>query len=148
APPFRPGPRRADDRRIAVASVVLAAAFLALAALAAVARPLLGPSVSPWHPLHLALAGGATVAIAGVMPFFVAALAAGHPATARVRAAAVGLVAVGALLVAARGVVPSLGWLPALGGVLYLAGIGGTALAGRGSGRAGPMGPGAGPPPG
>src|SRR6187200_2700111 len=86
APPFRPGPRRADDRRIAVASVVLAAAFLALAALAAVARPLLGPSVSPWLPLHLALAGGATVAIAGVMPFFVAALAAGHPATVRVRA--------------------------------------------------------------
>jgi len=139
APPFRPGPRRADDRRIAVASVVLAAAFLALAALAAVARPLLGPSVSPWLPLHLALAGGATVAIAGVMPFFVAALAAGHPATVRVRAAAVGLVAVGALLVAARGVVPSLDWLPALGGVLYLAGIGATALAVRGSGRAGLM---------
>jgi hypothetical protein len=139
APPFRPGPRRADDRRIAVASVVIAAAFLALAALAAVARPLLGPGVSPWLPLHLALAGGATTAIAGVMPFFVAALAAGHPAALRVRASAVGLVVTGALLVAVRGFVPSLGWLPALGGVIFLAGIAATALAVRGSGRAGLM---------
>jgi hypothetical protein len=139
APPFRPGPRRADDRRVAVASVVLAAAFVALAALAAAVRPLLGPGVSPWLPLHLALAGGATTAIAGVMPFFVAALAAGHPAGVRVRVAAVGLVAAGALLVGVRGVLPTLGWLPALGGVLYLAGIGATALAVRGSGRAGLM---------
>jgi nitrite reductase (NO-forming) len=136
---FRPGPRRADDRRVAVASVVLAAAFLALAGLTAVARPLLGPGVSAWLPLHLALAGGATTAIAGVMPFFVAALAAGHPADVRVRTAAVGLVAAGALLVGARGVLPSLGWLPALGGLLYLAGIGMTALSVRGSGRAGLM---------
>ncbi|HEY3336202.1 MAG TPA: hypothetical protein VGK16_13300 [Candidatus Limnocylindrales bacterium] len=139
APPFRPGPRRADDRRVAVASVVIAAAFLALAGLAAVARPLLGPGVSPWLPLHLALAGGATSAIAGVMPFFVAALAAGHPAVVRIRAGAVALVAIGALLVAVRGILPSLGWLPAIGGLVYVAGIGVTALAVRGSGRAGLM---------
>jgi hypothetical protein len=93
----------------------------------------------PWLPLHLALAGGATTAIAGVMPFFVAALAAGHPAGVRVRVAAVGLVALGALLVAVRGVDPEAGWLPAVGGCVYLAGIGATAMAVRGSGRAGLM---------
>src|SRR4051812_39934913 len=135
SPPFRPGPRRADDRRVAVASVIVAAAFLALAALTAVARPLLGPGVSPWLPLHLALAGGATTAIAGVMPFFVAALAAGHPAGVRVRSSAVALVAGGALLVAIRGVVPSLGWLPA--GRVGRAGGGGGGGAGglRSGGR-------------
>ena len=37
--PRAPGPRRADDRRIAMASVVLAGAFLALAAVAARRRP-------------------------------------------------------------------------------------------------------------
>jgi hypothetical protein len=140
APPASsaPGPRRGDDRRIAVASVVLAAAFVALAAVVAVGAPLLG-GVSTWLPLHLALAGGATTAIAGVMPFFVAALAAGHPAPARVRGAAVGLVATGAALVAIRAIAPALTTLPALGGLVYLAGVAATALAVRSSGSAGLM---------
>ncbi len=134
-----PGPRRADDRRVAVAAVVLAALYLAAAGLAVVLEAMAGGTVAPWLPLHLALAGGASTAIAGVMPFFVAALSAGHPANARVRAGAVILVASGALLVAVRGLVPGWTALPPLGGVVYLAGIGLTAVALQGAGRAGLM---------
>lgn len=136
--PFLPGPRRDDDRRVAVASVVLAAGFLLAAAAAAGARTL-GAPVSPWLPLHLALAGGASTAIAGVMPFFVAALAAGRPAPRAVRASAVALVALGGALVGVRGVAPGSSLVPALGGVLFLAGIALTAWAVRRSGRAGLM---------
>ena len=134
-----PGPRRADDRRVAVVAVLLAASFLAAAGLAAIREAMAGGTVAPWLPLHLALAGGASTAIAGVMPFFVAALSAGHPANARVRAGAVILVASGALLVATRGLVPGWTALPPLGGVVYLAGIGLTAVALQGAGRAGLM---------
>ena len=74
--PRASGPRRADDRRITLVSVAIAALFLALAAVAALAGPVAAGPAAPWLPLHLALAGGATTAIAGVMPFFVAALAA------------------------------------------------------------------------
>lgn len=139
AAPFRPGPRRADDRRVAVAAVVVAAGYLAAAALAVVAVSAPGSTMSPWLPLHLALAGGASTAIAGVMPFFVAALSAGHPAPARLRAGAVALVALGAGLVAMRGLVPAWTVLPPLGGTVYLAGIALTALALRGAGRTGLM---------
>lgn len=38
-----------------------------------------------WLPLHLALAGAATTAISGVMPFFSAAFAAAPPSDARLR---------------------------------------------------------------
>jgi hypothetical protein len=137
--PFLPGPRRADDRRVVVASVAVAAGYLVAAAAAAVAGGLGATVMSPWLPLHLALAGGASTAIAGVMPFFVAALNAGRPAPARLRAAAVGLVAVGAGLVSVRGIAPAATWAPVLGGALYLAGIGLVALAVRASGRAGLM---------
>ena len=138
-PAFRAGPRRDDDRRVAVVAVAVAAVFVAAAALAAIVGPALGQPLSPWLPLHLALAGGASTAIAGVMPFFVAALAAGHPAPSRVRAGAVTLVATGATLVAARGLVPAWTVLPPIGGVVYLAGIGLTAVALQRSGRAGLM---------
>lgn len=137
--PFRPGPRRADDRRVAVAAVVIAAGYLAAAVVAVVAASVPGSTIQAWLPLHLALAGGASTAIAGVMPFFVAALSAGHPADARLRAGAVALVAVGAGLVAARGLVPEWTALPSIGGTLYLAGIALTGLALRGAGRAGLM---------
>ena len=133
------GPRRADDRRLAVGAVLVAAAFLAAAGLAVLREAVAGGSVAPWLPLHLALAGGASTAIAGVMPFFVAALSAGHPANARVRAGAIVFVASGAALVAVRGLVPTWTALPPLGGVVYLAGIGLTAIALHGAGRAGLM---------
>jgi len=136
---FRPGPRRADDRRVAVASVVVAAGFLLVAAAAALARATGSETLPPWLPLHLALAGGASTAIAGVMPFFVAALAAGRPAPVRLRAGAVALVATGAALVSVRGLVPSAAAVPAIGGCIYLTGIAALALAVRASGRAGLM---------
>ena len=143
--PLEPGSRspggtgRGDDRRIVVASVVVAALYLVAAAGAAAALAAGATSATPWLPIHLALTGGASTAIAGVMPFFVAALAAGRPAPARLRAAAVGLVASGAALVSVHGLAPGIAWLPPLGGVVYLAGIGGTALAVRAAGRAGLM---------
>jgi hypothetical protein len=124
-----------------MASVIVAAGFLVAAAAAALASAAGAPLVSPWLPLHLALAGGATTAIAGVMPFFVAALAAGHPAPSRLRKAAVGFVAAGAALVAVRGIAPgeAWAWAPVAGGWLYLTGILWVALAVRGSGRTGLM---------
>ncbi len=141
-PSFAPGPSRADDRRIAAASIVVAALYLAAAAGASVALATGAPGVlgsTPWLPLHLALTGGASTAIAGVMPFFVSALAAGKPAPARVRGAAVGLVALGAALVVVRGLAPALTLVPPIGGVVYLAGIGMTALAVQLGGRDGLM---------
>jgi nitrite reductase (NO-forming) len=137
--PLRPGPRRGDDRRVVVASVVVASGYLLVAAAAALARATGAETLPPWLPLHLALAGGASTAISGVMPFFVAALAAGHPAPVRLRVTAVALVAVGAALVSVRGVVPSAALVPAIGGCVYLAGIGAVALAVRASGRGGLM---------
>jgi len=137
--PFAPGPSRIDDRRIAAASIVVAALYLVAAAGAAVALATGAPGAQPWLPLHLALTGGASTAIAGVMPFFVAALAAGKPAPLRLRGTAVGLVATGAGLVACRGLAPTLTLLPPIGGVVYLAGIATTALAVQASGRSGLM---------
>ncbi|HYO43614.1 MAG TPA: hypothetical protein VES19_10495 [Candidatus Limnocylindrales bacterium] len=136
-----PGPRRADDRRVTAVSVVVAAAFLLAAVVSAVASGLGAAVLSPWLPLHLALAGGASTAIAGVMPFFVAALAAGDPAPSRLRKAAVGFVAVGAALVAVRGIAPGAAWAwaPVVGGWLYLTGILWLALAVQASGRKGLM---------
>ena len=136
---FQPGPRRADDRRVVVASVVAAAGFLLVAAAAALARATGSEALPAWLPLHLALAGGASTAIAGVMPFFVAALAAARPAPLRLRAGAVALVAVGAALVSVRGILPAAVVAPEVGGCVYLAGIGAVALAVRASGRAGLM---------
>ena len=134
-----PGPRRDDDRRVVVWSVAIAGAFIAAAALAATVQLATGATVAPWLPIHLALAGGASTAIAGVMPFFVAALSAGRPAPLRVRATAVALVASGALLVSLRAVAPGAVWPPVVGGVAYLCGIGATAVAVRDGGRGGLM---------
>ena len=135
----RPGPRRDDDRRVAIAAVVIAIAYLAAAAVAAIALAMPGSTVAPWLPLHLALAGGASTAIAGVMPFFAATLVAGHPADRRVRAGAVGWVAAGAARVSLRGIVPAWTALPPIGGAVFLAGISSTAVALRTSGRRGLM---------
>ena len=81
-----------------------------------------------WLPLHLALAGGATSAIAGVMPYFTSAFAAAPPANRWLRTAAVGAVALGALGVAS-GVVGDQAGLAVAGGVGFMAGIGLTGIA-------------------
>jgi len=78
--------------------------------------------------LHLALAGGASTAVASVMPFFTAALAGAPPVAARWRGLAIALVACGALLVSVT--VPA-GWttLALAAGSAYVMGIGLVAVA-------------------
>jgi nitrite reductase (NO-forming) len=111
---------RNADRRITAGGIVAAGGFVAAAlaslALSEVAR------LGVWLPLHLLLAGGAGVAIASAMPFFSAALSAAPPAPARLRVATLALIGGGAIGVACRAAGGG-GWLPALGGSAYLAGI-------------------------
>jgi nitrite reductase (NO-forming) len=116
---------RDADRRVTVAGIVVAAVFLA-ASLASLVPPI-GPPATPWLPLHLAMAGGAGVAIGAVLPFFTATLAIAHPADARVRIAVIGLLAASAACVAAE---LSSGWsgLAVVGGIGYVAGIAGVAV--------------------
>ncbi len=78
--------------------------------------------VGTWLPLHLAMAGAAATAIAGMMPFFSAAVATTQPVDARLRWAAVALVALGALLVSAgyASLQPS---LAAVGGGAFVGGM-------------------------
>ncbi len=108
---------RSRDREVTVAGLALAAVYLLVAILAVIVG-----GGDPWLPLHLALAGGASVAIGAVLPFFAASLVAVAPATTGPRVAAIGLIAGGAAGV-------TLGWrlgnlgLSALGGLAYLAGM-------------------------
>lgn len=121
----RPGTRRAAvdrraDRLVAVVAVVLALLFLCAALLAAFLPT--SVRVGTWLPVHLALAGGASTAIAGVMPFFSAAFAMAQPADARLRWASLAAVAGGALLVT---VAYAASWLPlaGLGGAVFMVGL-------------------------
>jgi len=117
---------RSRDRVVVVLAVGLAVGFL----VAALGSALLPETTrrGAWLPLHLALAGGATTAIAGVMPFFSAAFAAARPTDARLRIGAVLAVALGAGAVAA-GVVVALPIVAATGGVCFVAGVALVALA-------------------
>lgn len=120
---------RNADRRITAGGLVAAGLFLAAAGVVAAeavlatltGSPGAGPS-GAWLALHLALAGGATTAIAAVMPFFSAALVAAPPAPPTVRAGAVALVAAGALLVATRAADPA-SPVAAAGGLVFVAGL-------------------------
>ena len=118
--PARPTISRTDDRRITFGGVALAAALLALA----LATSLLPEAARRglWLPLHLGLAGAAGTAVAAVLPFFTAALTVAPPAATRIRVAAVGLIAGGALVVSG-GVAWSAGAVAVAGGLLYLAGL-------------------------
>ncbi len=115
-------PGRDADRRIALAAVVLAVGFVGLGLVAAVIAAIGAGVQLGWLPLHLVLAGGAATAIAGVLPFFVAALGAAPPAPALPRAIAVASVAGGALLISTRSFDPPT-WLPPSGGVIFIVGI-------------------------
>ena len=131
---------RSSDRLVALGAIVVALFFL----VAAVGSGLLPASarLGLWVPLHLALAGAATTAIAGVMPFFVAAFAAAPPADARLRSSAVASVAMGAAAVSA-GVGGGVSGVAVGGGVLFVAGVVLTGVASiRPLGRA--LGPGRG----
>lgn len=84
--------------------------------------------LGPWLPVHLLLAGAATTAIAGVMPFFSAAVANAPPAPPWLRLAAIVGVASGALLVAGGRIAsPALAggnaWIAGAGGVVFIGGL-------------------------
>lgn len=117
---------RSSDRRIALAAILAAVAFL-VAAIVTMFLPEIERR-GAWLPLHLALAGAATTAISGMMPFFAAAFAAAPPSDARLRTAAVGAVAFGATAVA-LGVAGNIVGLAVVGGCGYVAGILLTAVA-------------------
>jgi nitrite reductase (NO-forming) len=117
---------RNADRRITLLGLVVAAGFLVVALLAAAGSA--GTASGSWSALHLVLAGAAATAITAVMPFFSAALVAAPPARPGVRLTALALVAVGAVLVAGRAVEASSS-LPAVGGVLFVAGMAALAWA-------------------
>jgi hypothetical protein len=111
---------RTSDRRVTLGAIAMALVFLG-AALASTILPV-SVRLGAWLPLHLALAGGATTAIAGVMPFFSAALAAAPPASAWLRTLSVGLVVAGAWAVAV-GVAGHISGLAVGGGSAFVAGI-------------------------
>jgi nitrite reductase (NO-forming) len=115
-----------SDRHVTLLAIVLAAGFVALALAALLAPPAL--SQGTWLPLHLLLAGAAPTAIAGVMPFFSAAVSGAPPARLTVRLGGVVGVAIGAgvviggrLMSVEIGSVGSL--IAGLGGVVYLGGL-------------------------
>jgi len=121
---------RATDRRITALAIGAAAVYVALAALSLFAPVSL--SEGGWLPLHLALAGGAVTAIAGVMPFFSASVASVAPAAPRIRLAGVLGVALGAAVVtAARAFTSgdSSAALAAGGGLIYLGALAAVAAA-------------------
>ena len=131
---------RSTDRLIVVTGILLAAAFLAVAA-GSLALPTWARR-GLWLPLHLVLAGAATTAIAAVMPFFSAAFAAAPPANARLRVGSVVAVALGAALVAIG--MSAAAWGVGLGGgLLFLVGLTGAAAA-TGAPLRGSLGPGRG----
>ena len=116
-----PGPIRRDaDRRITAGGLAASAAFVALAVGAAFLPEPTRRGI--WLPLHLALAGAATVAIGAVLPFFVAALAAARPGPPTVRIGVVMLLAAGALGVSG-GVGEGSSLLAAFGGAFFIGGL-------------------------
>jgi nitrite reductase (NO-forming) len=99
--------------------IVGAAGFVAAAAIVFVTG--IGGGGS-WLPVHLALAGGAGLAIAALLPHFTVSLAAARPAPARARLAAEVCIAGGAVAVAI-GFPTGASLVALLGAGAYLAGI-------------------------
>lgn len=124
--PAQRGHDRRWDRRVALAGLALAVAFL-IAAVGSLALPP-ATRLELWLPLHLALAGGAATAIAAMVPFFVAALTVAPPASPLLRGGSVGLVAAGGLL-AAGGRLANAPGVAAVGAWADVAGFAGVALA-------------------
>ena len=101
-------------------AIVLAVGFLIGAVLVVVLPRIHGAGL--WLPIHLALAGAASTAIAGVMPFFSAAIATSQPVDARVRWLSVVGVSLGAATISiafARGQ----DQVAAVGGVAFTIGL-------------------------
>lgn len=115
--PQRGSVDRGPERRVVLLGVVGAAGFVAAAVIVFV----IGVGGS-WLPLHLALAGGAGLAIAALLPHFTVSLAAARPAPGRVRLAGEVCVAGGAITVAV-GFPTGANLVALLGAGVYLAGI-------------------------
>jgi nitrite reductase (NO-forming) len=115
-----------SDRHVTLLAIVLAGGFVGLA-LISLFLPVSARQGS-WLPLHLLLAGAAPTAIAGVMPFFSAAVSGAPPAALSVRLTGVLGVAVGALaVIGGRLVSADIGsagsFFAGLGGVVYIGGL-------------------------
>ena len=122
------GISRIVDRRIAFGGMAVSALYLALAVasllLPAAAR------LGSWVPLHLALAGAATTAIAALLPFFAAAQVVAPPARPAIRIGGIALVAIGALaVIGAHGYATGQAIPATLAGGTFLGGLGLVALA-------------------
>lgn len=111
---------RTDDRRVTFLGLGVSAAFLAAALLSGLLPE--GVRHGLWLPIHLALAGAASTAVAAVLPFFTAALAVAAPVDHRVRLVAILAIAGGAALVTS-GLAVGVTWLAVGGGLAYLAGV-------------------------
>ncbi len=122
------GISRIVDRRIAFGGMAVSAVYLALA-LASLLLPA-ATRLGSWVPLHLALAGAATTAIAALLPFFAAAMVVAPPARPAIRIGGITLVAIGAgAVIAAHGYAPGQSLQAALAGGTFLSGLGLVGLA-------------------
>jgi nitrite reductase (NO-forming) len=115
-----PAVDRSRDRVVVALAIGIAVAFL-VASLLTTLLPV-GVRRGSWLPLHLALAGAATTAIAGVMPFFSAAFAAAPPTDVRLRLGAVASVSLGAIGVS-LGVVGGSPTVAVAGGIVFVVGV-------------------------
>lgn len=113
-------PGRGPDRRLTVVGIGVAALYLVAAGLS-VALPE-ADRRGLWLPLHLAFLGGGGTAIAAVLPFFAASLAAVPPPRPWLRLTAMAAMAVGAAVVTA-GVAGGQPTAAALGGGVVLVGV-------------------------
>lgn len=116
---------RLTERHVMALGTALSAFFVLLAGIVAIRGVLVGEST--WAALHLALAGGATVAIGTFMPHFAITLAGSVGVAPMHRLAAVLLLAIGALGVVA-GLTGVGDAMTATGAALALAGVGWTAV--------------------
>ncbi len=117
---------RRADRAIAAGGIVAAGALLVAGVLASLLPPDLRHGI--WLPLHLGIAGAASVAISAVLPFFTATLGVAPPVRPAIRTIGVTLPLIGIAAVAV-GVAWGPMSLAAAGGATYLAGIGVVAYA-------------------
>jgi len=117
---------RRQDRLVTAAGIVLAGGFLAAAVLATLLPAEWRRGI--WLPIHLGVAGAASVAIAAVMPFFAATLALARPVDPTIRAMGVVLPLLGIVGVAGGLTAGPLA-LAQAGGIVYLAGMCAVAIA-------------------
>jgi hypothetical protein len=122
----RPAVDRRADRLVAMTGIAIALGFLCVALLTTLMP--VADRVGVWLPLHLAMAGAASTAIAGVMPFFSASIATTGPVASWLRWASVMAVASGAAGLSV-GFVTGMRTFAALAGLLFISGLVMTAVA-------------------